>query len=229
MGNCKDTYELANKCIRGHLLTKKLHQTDEEKKHIIDGLKSEEELIKIFDKFVNCDSKTNTPTTLSKEATKPHTQKYSQVIDHDQDIELLINTLQHHTCKIGGCQKTINGELKPCRFKFPMEKSERTIIRYENTQRKPTDPDKWELHIVPKRANNDRISSHNLYQLQHWRANVDFCIVHDYNKVIQYVAKYASKAETKSNAYKAAFEEIFTSTNESVETKTGLRKVITRV
>lgn len=96
-----------------------------------------------------------------------------------------------------------------------MEKSETTIIKYKNVKRKPTDHDNWELHIVPKRVNNDRISSHNIYQLQHWRANVDFCIVHDYNKITQYVAKYASKTETKSNAYKAAFEEIFSSNNES--------------
>lgn len=78
--------------------------------------------------------------------------------------------------------------------------------------------------------NDDRIASHNKLQLINWRANVDFSIVHDYKKVIKYVSKYAAKAETKSNAFKVAFEEVCS--NPSVDTKTtqhNLKKVMNKV
>lgn len=111
-------------------------------------------------------------------------------------------------------------------FQFP---SEITKVKYENLKKKAGEKDNWELHIVPKRINSDTIAPHNIHQLKHWRANVDFSIVHDYRKVTQYVAKYASKAEVKSNAYKSAFEEIFNDSDKSLESRCGLKKVITKV
>lgn len=59
MGNIKDTYELANKCIKGHVISLKAYHTEEEKLKIIEGLNSEKELTKIFDKYINCDTITN--------------------------------------------------------------------------------------------------------------------------------------------------------------------------
>lgn len=59
---------------------------------------------------------------------------------------------------------------------------------------------------------------------------MDFSIVHDYNKVIKYVSKYATKSETKLNAYKAAFDEVYS--NPLVDTKTtqqNLKKIMNKV
>lgn len=233
MGNIPDTCELANNCIRGHILSRKKNQSLIEKEEIIKGLNCEAELIGIFDEFVNCDTKmaeTMNINALDQTKQKPHAMKFSEVLNHAEDEQNLITTLQRHTCKVGGCIKTIAGKPQTCRFKFPQELSPKTTIKYENKKKNLTDSDRWELHIVPKRVNSDRISSHNLIQLKHWRANVDFCIVHDYNKVIQYVAKYASKAETKSNAFKAAFEEVFiNSISTTTDTHMALKKVMTKV
>lgn len=84
-----------------------------------------------------------------------------------------------------------------------------THVAYINTKQKESDSDKYELKLVPKRFNDQRISNHNNYQLKFWRANVDFTLLYDYQKVVNYVTKYASKSEKSSNVYKSSFQRIF--------------------
>lgn len=232
MGNMPDTYLLANKCVEGHITSLKGDRSEYHEKVISEGLDAEKKLIKIYDQFVNCDYiKPILPDVDSRSTgVKPQELKFSEVRDPDNDLNDLIGTLQHHVCRVGGCMKTYKGVLQPCRFHFPQEKSEVTKLKYENKKKNCNDPDKWELHIVPKRLHDDRISAHNKTQLIHWRANVDFSIVYDYNKVTRYVAKYATKAETKSNAYKTAFEEIyFQPYSGASTTHQNMKKVMNKV
>ena len=74
------------------------------------------------------------------------------------------------------------------------------------------------------------MSNHNKDQLKYWRANVDFSIVHDFTKVQRYVAKYASKGETRSGVFKEAFKTVFSEASEDrTNTKVALRRVMTKV
>lgn len=235
MGNMPDTYALANKCIAGHSLKSKKNPSTEEIKLIQDGKLAEKELTNLYDALVSCDTTQSnsiavTCNALNQNAQRPQSIKFSSVDDQDADLESLITGLQRHICRVGGCQKTFNGVLQPCRFDFPKEKCYVTQIKYENKKKNSSDPDKWELSILPKRINDDRIASYNKHQLQHWRANVDFSLVYDYNKVVKYVSKYAAKAETKSNAFKTAFDEIYSNSSSNVNTtQTNLRKVMNKV
>jgi len=50
-------------------------------------------------------------------------------------------------------------------------------------------------------------------QLQGWRANVDIKPVLSIHAALQYISKYASKAEPKSVAFKEVFKQILNKSN----------------
>jgi hypothetical protein len=235
MGGMPDTYELSRKCITGHVLSLKSNPTADEMLLIEEGQDAEEILKSLYDEYVNCDTLYSSSineicNNANVNAPRPQSLKASDITHKEDDLQSLIVSLQRHVCKVGGCQKTFNGVLQPCRFKFPQDKSDETQLKYENKKKNRQDADNWVMQVIPKRSYDDRIASHNKHQLRYWRANVDFSIVHDYNKVIKYVSKYATKSETKSNAYKAAFDEIYS--NPLVDTRTtqqNLRKVMNKV
>lgn len=56
MSNMPDTYDLAKKCIKGHVISLKSNLTVEEKDVIQEGLDAENTLIAIYDNFINCET-----------------------------------------------------------------------------------------------------------------------------------------------------------------------------
>lgn len=87
------------------------------------------------------------------------------------------------------CSHTI-GNLS-CRFGFPVDLRDRTVIQEDNHGRP---------ELIPAR-NDQLINMHDRLQLQGWRANVDKKPILSIHAAIQYVAKYASKSEPRSAAF----------------------------
>ena len=61
--------------------------------------------------------------------------------------------------------------------------------------------------VVLKR-NDSRVNKHQRLQLQAWRANVDIQPIIEYTACLEYIAKYASKAEKMSSVVQNAFTSI---------------------
>ena len=55
------------------------------------------------------------------------------------------------------------------------------------------------------KRNDSRVNRHQRLQLQAWRANCDISPIIDYNACLEYLAKYASKAEKISDVARDAF------------------------
>jgi len=114
----------------------------------------------------------------------------------------LVNTVQRHYCSkyCGG-----NVEDGSCRFGFPLKLQEKThisIVEYiGNLRRKNSDGTvgarnvlRYRIELMTKR--NDRwLNSHNQNFLESWMANMDFRLVVDIGKVMEYLTKYVTKPE----------------------------------
>lgn len=78
-----------------------------------------------------------------------------------------------------------------CRFGYPAELQHQTIIKEDNH---------GQLELLTAR-NDPLINPHDRIQLQGWRANVDKKPILTIHAALQYISKYASKAEPRSVAF----------------------------
>ena len=114
----------------------------------------------------------------------------------------LVNSVQRHWCSAycGG-----NTEDSECRFGFPLKLQEQThisVVEYIGNVRKKLSNGtvrersvlRYRIELMTKR--NDRwLNSHNRKFLESWMANMDFRLVVDIGKVMEYLTKYVTKAE----------------------------------
>ena len=107
------------------------------------------------------------------------------------DYHTIINKLQRHTKCTSSClRKKRNTNVMVCRYKFPRElTNESKFIVNE----------KGFVELQLKR-NDSRMNNHMPFISVHYRANIDVSPVVSTDAVIKYIAKYASKHETSSNA-----------------------------
>ena len=127
--------------------------------------------------------------------------------ESEHDYFDLVNKVQRHTiCNSGYCLRNSSDGTQYCRFKFPFKLCQNTHIEYEKVNSKngvnavrPT--------VVLKR-NDSRVNRHQRLQLQAWRANVDIQQIIDYTACLEYIDKYASKAEKISSVVQNAFTSI---------------------
>ncbi|XP_057835128.1 uncharacterized protein LOC131045552 [Cryptomeria japonica] len=112
-------------------------------------------------------------------------------MDATLDYEALLNTLQRHTkCTEHTCLKK-KGPTFECRYKAPWVQQEMSTLTVDNDNNpcyKPT-------------RNDDHLNIHNPWMLSLWRANIDCQPVISKKVVLQYISKYASKSENKSQSY----------------------------
>ncbi|PKK68501.1 hypothetical protein RhiirC2_782199 [Rhizophagus irregularis] len=87
---------------------------------------------------------------------------------------------------------------KTCRFGYPIGRNDHTFIR---------DDKNGQPELVTAR-NDPYINPHNRLQLQGWRANVDLKPVLSIHAALQYISKYASKAEPRSLSFSEIFDQI---------------------
>ena len=128
---------------------------------------------------------------------RPSARLFSTLEDTKQVLAETLNLFQRHDrCTPGYClkrRKNADGtETQYCRFGFPFK--EQTTSNFV----RPSGKDFPEFHI---KHNDTELNSCNPTFILGWHANIDICPVINCEAVIAYVAKYATKGETKSAAY----------------------------
>jgi hypothetical protein len=158
---------------------------------------------------------------------------FNNIVDYDRDYINLVFTLQRHI-HLNNCFKSSNTvqqhqqqQQQQCRYKFPKEASVQTEIKVEKYQKPPND---YHVQINFKRVNDMNIVNHSKEQLQHWRANCECSLLDDLRRVIAYVSKYATKPESRSEVFSAAFASVFhKDADQYADTSRELKRVFTKV
>ncbi|KAK3926417.1 THAP domain-containing protein 11 [Frankliniella fusca] len=140
-----------------------------------------DEIVNYFDQLI---STMNPNVNEAPAPTHPCRKKLSEVVNLEEDLAQLLNRVQRHTvCTAGYCLK--NGK---CRFNFPAPLQESTKLDF-------SDPNN--IKLVTAR-NDSRLNKFNPYIIRTWRANIDVSPVLSKKALINYLAKYVSKSETRS-------------------------------
>ena len=84
---------------------------------------------------------------------------------------------------------------------------------------------KMKTTLVTKR-NDSRVNNHQRLMLQSWRANCDIQIVLDYHACIEYLVKYTSKAEKKSQGLRQLLHKCVSSASSAPQSSTVFRKMM---
>ena len=167
---------------------------------------SQQELIRYIDKTITTINPAVLPygsnaSDVPLPKTNPHVcnQSYADINDHNQDLCDLVAICQRHTrCSAAYCLRTKHG-VQQCRFGYPKPlQPETSVVREEDTQ---------EPVLVTAR-NDGLINSHNPIQLSGWRANVDMQYCVSKRNVIEYITKYATKCEPRSQTMKEVYSNI---------------------
>ena len=156
----------------------------------------------------------------------PCAERFKDVSDYESDYESLLNCVQRHTrCAAGYCLRKKRGsQVAECRFGFPKPLADDTAVTVNRSAN-----GKVEVSVEPRR-NDPLLNCHSRALVQTWRANVDFQLVHDRGKVIEYLAKYISKAEPASQNLKDLLNVAVRNTDESSEraTTTAIQRLLVK-
>ena len=121
----------------------------------------------------------------------PCRKLFSEVEDTEKDLCQLLNRVQRHTKCGSHCQRRKKGSRQyVCRFGFPKPLCETSRLIKENGA--------WKMEV---KRNDSLMSRYNPQIASVWRANTDFTPVISKEAVLNYIAKYASKAEKPSESY----------------------------
>ncbi|XP_059064231.1 uncharacterized protein LOC131856450 [Cryptomeria japonica] len=128
----------------------------------------------------------------------------------------LANRVQRHTkCTIQTCLRRKGTSLQ-CHYKAPWNITKKSSL---------SNDDNGQPKHTPAR-NDDRLNLHNPFILSIWRANVDCQLVLSIDVVIKYIAKYAAKAENKSETYHAMLSRISTNFESDKPAPNAFRKML---
>jgi hypothetical protein len=115
-----------------------------------------------------------------------------------------------------------------CRFKFPKEIQEETRIEFEDI-----DNERYKVILIPKMKRNDpRINNYNriMITVLLLSANSDIQVVLDPNALgAHYIAKYASKAETRTDTLNSAFQKIVRNLKDEDDPRQVFRKMMCKI
>ena len=152
--------------------------------------------------------------------TNPHicNKSYVEIEDHLQDLNALIATCQRHTrCSTAYCLRTINGVQK-CRFNYPKPLQPETVIITDEETNEPT--------LITAR-NDGLINSYNPVQLSGWRGNVNMQYCVSKHRVIEYITKYATKCEPRSQTLKEVYTNIVRNLKDNSSALQLIQKLLT--
>ena len=172
------------------------------------------EIINYFDNLISCE---NPDPNVHIDDIHPCQLKLSSVTSLSKDLAQLVNRVQRHTsCKKQYCLRKKNKKVS-CRFKFPFELQEKSSLIIEDCKIK---------EFVFKR-NDHLLNKYNPWVLQTWRANIDFTPIVSDVTIYKYIAKYASKCESKSLDFSTVIKTITNGhCNENEHCKKGIRKLL---
>lgn len=130
---------------------------------------------------------------------RPPDPVHPSAVSHDQiqntkdQVTAFLNRLQRHMCGGFYCQRKRKdtGHVE-CRFKFPKAGHPYSWVTKANGA---------EHLMFDPRRNDVWLNSYVPALLLAWRANMDFSPCTSVHAVVQYIAKYCTKAETKTNSY----------------------------
>ncbi|CAG8731874.1 2837_t:CDS:2 [Cetraspora pellucida] len=143
----------------------------------------------------------------------------NELNDDLQDYVELINKLQCHTrCNASYCLHNNHAGEQSCRFGYPKEIVEHTFIQ---------DDDHGHPELVTAR-NDSYINPHDRLQLQGWHANVDLKPVLSTYATLQYISKYASKSEPRSEAFSDILNCILSNSNPNDSSLASFQKLLLR-
>ena len=149
---------------------------------------------------------------------KPHVcnQQYQGINNLEMDLVDLVATCQRHTrCSTSYCLKRKRGK-QECRFGYPKPLQQVTTITTQEGE-----------PVVLTSRNDNLLNAYNPVQLSAWRANVDMQYIVSRNKVIKYVAKYATKSEPRSKGLQEVYSTIMKSIKEDATPLKVVQKLLT--
>lgn len=123
--------------------------------------------------------------------------------DNRTDLTELVNRCQRHLCTDNYCLRRdrATGRMK-CRFGFPQQAKQQAEIA-------KNDKNQWVF--LPQRQDCDRdLNKYCPIALSIWRANIDASAIITKDALINYIGKYATKAEKDSDALVAEMRQLAT-------------------
>ena len=150
----------------------------------------------------------------------------TEVSDLDSDYANLVNSFQRHSrCSSAYCLREDQGN-HYCRFHYLFALESRTYLRYNEVPMKGGKH--FRVEIVTER-NDPRVNRYQGIQLQGWRANCDIQLVIDHYACIEYLARYAAKAEKLSSIARGKFENVVGDVSEKSSPKSVLQKLFIKL
>jgi hypothetical protein len=147
----------------------------------------------------------------------PCSLKTKDLLD-ENDYQDLANCCQRHVCRLDGycrCKKN----KKECRFGYPFKLQEKTVIEFEEKK------NSVRAHIYLKR-NDSNMNMHNRLICHGWRGNVDMQIILDRHAAINYMVKYASKAEGAGQSLNQLFKDVIGPTTNEDNPQSKLKSIM---
>ncbi|CAG8668017.1 15339_t:CDS:2 [Cetraspora pellucida] len=149
----------------------------------------------------------------------PCQKSYEELNDDLQDYIELINKVQRHThCSPSYCLRA-NRRQQSCRFGYPKEIIDHTILHNDGHGRP---------EVVMTR-NDPLINPHNRLQLQGWMANIDIKPILSIHAALQYISKYASKAEPQSASFSEILSQILQTNNPKNPVLSSVQKLLLHI
>ncbi|KAH9305362.1 hypothetical protein KI387_009766 [Taxus chinensis] len=135
----------------------------------------------------------------------------------NSDLEELLNRVQRHTkCSEQTCLRRKQSQLQ-CRYNAPWPTQPTSSLHIESDGK---------IKYLPSR-NDERLNIHNRTMIYIWRANVDCQPVLSRHAVLKYIAKYASKAEQRSETYHQMLSRFSRDADADSPAHIAIRKMLT--
>ena len=220
--------ELSKEAVKGYKSQILLNENgkgldiDTLRSNVINGLAAEKAICQYHDSLLTTMNPTD-PNEWVKPSIHPCKVKFEDAMKNvDDDYIDLVNSIQRHTkCNSGYCLRHDKFGNQFCRFKFPFELAENTSIEYQKLEKS----DDYRAIIKSKR-NDSRINKHQQVMIQTWRANCDIQLIIDYHACVEYLAKYASKAEKMSAITKDSFTSIVSKVNDDCNIQSIIKRLM---
>src|SRR4051812_32902524 len=132
----------------------------------------------------------------------------------DGSLDIRFDRISEHTSP-AYCLRVKDGQ-QYCRFGYSKDNVEHTIVQ-DNGHGQP--------ELITKR-NDPFINSHNRLQLQGWRANVNLKPILSIHAALQYISKYASKAEPQSAAFSEILNQVLSNSKPDDPILTPVQKLL---
>ncbi|XP_078352432.1 uncharacterized protein LOC144637171 [Oculina patagonica] len=183
---------------------------DDYRPQIDEGNQAQATVIKYVDWLVTTINESLPQENWTVPSPHPSALPFQQTENEDSDYHALVNSVERRTkCSTAYCIKVKPGQPPACRFNYPKECQNNTLIDFQLIVKGGDDDREMTADEISKarvkatittKRNDDRINSHNHVMLQHWRANVDLQAIVDTDQCIRYMAKYATKGEPRSQS-----------------------------